>query len=249
MRVEILFQGFPGKLASGYLQWSSVIFVESKGTRILFDTAGPGKRGDICKRLAGLGVKPEDIDILVLSHFHDDHVYNFDFFSKARILLHKKEAEWLQNGPGELWQPKFLYPVMERTGRLELVDADKEIAPGVQTLLLPGHTPGCMALVLQADAMPTTVLAGDAIKNLSELATGKTAMSVNAEETAQSIKKVRSFARIVIPGHDRTLEVRPDCVAAITALHETIIVPSGVVDHDKSRNLELVLEPTWLPIQ
>lgn len=246
MKTDLIFQGFPGKLTSGYMGWSSVIYIETQGIKILFDTAGAGRRSDIRKRIEERGVKAEDIDILVLSHFHEDHVYNFDYFKKARILLHAKEAEWVESDPDAWSVPKFLYPVLVATGRLELISKDIEIAPGVSTLFTPGHTPGGMSLVLRDKGMPITVVAGDAVKNLTELATGKVAMSWNNDISAQSIAKIRDIAEIVIPGHDRILMVTPDRVVATTSLHETIIIPPGVVDADKERCIELVVEPTWL---
>jgi glyoxylase-like metal-dependent hydrolase (beta-lactamase superfamily II) len=227
--------------------WSSVVYVEAAGTRILFDTGGQGKRSDIRSRLEELQIKAADIDILVLSHFHDDHVYNFDYFKKARILLHAKEAEWVLTDPDWFPVPKFLYPALVNTGRLELIREDTEIVPGVQTLHSPGHTPGCMALVLRAPGMPTTVLAGDAVKNISELATGKVALSRDDAASARSIAKIRDLAEIVVPGHDRLLQVTPDNILATTSIHETIIVPPGVADREKPRYLELVIEPTCLP--
>jgi glyoxylase-like metal-dependent hydrolase (beta-lactamase superfamily II) len=245
--MELVFQGFPGKLARGYMGWSSVVYVETAGTRILFDTGSPGKRSDIRSRLEELQIKADDIDILVLSHFHDDHVYNFDYFKKARILLHAKEAEWVLTDPDWFPVPKFLYPAVVNTGRLELIREDTEIAPGVQTLHSPGHTPGCMALVLRAPGMPVTVLAGDAIKNISELATGKVALSRDDAASARSIAKIRDFAEVVVPGHDRLLQVTPDNIVATTSIHETIIIPPNVADREKPRYLELVIEPTCLP--
>ncbi|MGD0976009.1 MAG: MBL fold metallo-hydrolase [Candidatus Korobacteraceae bacterium] len=248
MKMELVFQGFPGKLSRGYMGWSSVVYIETQGTKIVFDTGGPGKRSDLRARLQECGAKAEDIDILVFSHFHDDHVYNFDYFPKAKILLHAKESEWVKTDPDSFPIPKFLYPAVVNTGRLQLIEGEVEIAPGVQTIFTPGHTPGCMSLVLRDKDMPTTVLAGDAVKNISELATGKVAMSWNNDCSAQSIAKIRKIAEVVVAGHDRMLQVFPDKISAIGSIHETIIIPPGVADGEKPRYLELVIEPTSLPI-
>ncbi len=72
MRIELVFQGFPGKLARGYMGWSSVVYIEAAGKKIVFDTGGPVKRCDLRARLQELGTSAADIDILVVSHFHDD---------------------------------------------------------------------------------------------------------------------------------------------------------------------------------
>jgi hypothetical protein len=44
------------------------------------------------------------------------------------------------------------------------------------------------------------------------------------------------------------LQVFPDKISAIGSIHETIIIPPGVADGEKPRYLELVIEPTSLPI-
>ncbi|MDR3565001.1 MAG: MBL fold metallo-hydrolase [Negativicutes bacterium] len=247
MRIEVIVQGFPGKRLSGSLAWSSVVYVETGKHKILFDTGGPNVRGTVRQHLQKAGVNPEDITMLVLSHFHDDHVRNFDYFPKARIFLHAVEAEWARSDPDEFAYPQHLFPALEKTGRLELVEKDVELVPGVHTLLVPGHTPGSMALVLKEAGRPVTVLGGDAVKNLAELATGKVDKSMDFAVSAQSIKKVRDIGTIIIPGHDRTLQVTDDLIVALTAARETIVVPAGAANPNEPRYLELTLEQTWLP--
>jgi hypothetical protein len=104
-----------------------------------------------------------------------------------------------------------------------------------------------MSLVLRDSTMPTTVLVGDAVKNLAELASGKVAMSWNNDLSAQSIMKVRSLAKVVVPGHDRMLQVCPDKIVAAGAAYERILLPPGV-SGDGAAFLELKIEPSSLAI-
>ncbi len=249
MKVDVLFQGFPGRMTRGYMGWSSIVYVEHAGHKILFDTGGMGERNELPKRFAEHGLKIDDIDILVLSHFHHDHVMNFDYFRNARILLHEKEAAWVLSNPDDWPTPKYLFPVLQSTGRLELIGKDQEILPGIQTLLSPGHTPGCMALVLRDQNMPTTVLAADAVKNITELATGQVGMSLDNAASAKSIRKIREIAEIVVPGHDRVLQVTADKIIATTCCREVITVPQGVLDAAAPEQIELVIQPTSMAIQ
>jgi len=240
MHVNVLVQGFPGKITRGYMGWSAIVLIDTEETKILFDTGGWGERKELPKRLNDLGLKPTDIDILVLSHFHYDHVINFDYFTNARILMHQKEVEWIHGDDCE-WTPKSLFPVVESTGRLELISEDIEIAPGVHTLLSPGHTPGCMALVLNEQGKPTTVVAGDAVKNINELVTGMVDISWSNEESAKSIRRIREIGKVIIPGHDRVLEIDENVVRAITDCDETIFIPKGVAhpSHDTTISLRI----------
>jgi glyoxylase-like metal-dependent hydrolase (beta-lactamase superfamily II) len=248
MKVDVLFQGFPGRMTRGYMSWSSIVYVESGEYKILFDTGGMGERNELPKRIKEHGINIDDINLLVLSHFHHDHVMNFEYFRNCRIVLHKKEAEWVQSDPDDWPMPKYLFPVLQSTGRLELINKDEEIAPGIKTLLSPGHTPGCMSLVICDKDRPVIVLAGDAVKNMTELATGEVAMSHDNQESAKTIRKIRNIADIVIPGHDRTLKVEPDKIIAVTACHEIITVPSGVADVNNPKTFELVIEQNSLKI-
>jgi glyoxylase-like metal-dependent hydrolase (beta-lactamase superfamily II) len=246
MKTEVIVQGFPGKRACGSLAWSSVIYIQTGKHRILFDTGGPNVRSTVRQHLKNIGVQPDEITMLVISHFHDDHVRNFDYFPKAQIFLHEVEANWALTEPEDFAVPIYLFPALQKTGRLELIRNDGELVPGVETMLVPGHTPGSIALLLKSADRPITALTGDAVKNMEELATGVVAKSEDPAISAKSIKKIRDVAEIVIPGHDRILKVTENKIIALTAARQTIIVPQGVADADAPRRLELTVEQTWL---
>ena len=247
MKYEIVFPGFPGRMLSGTMGWSSAVYIESGRDKILFDTAGPGRRIRIRERLHEMGVDTKEINLLILSHFHYDHAYNVDYFPNATIILHEIESDWVRGNPDDYAIPPHLYQAVQQTGRLMLFRDDQEIAPGVETFLAPGHTPGGIALLLRDADMPATVIAGDAVKNMAELATGHVPTAWDVAISAQSIKKIRDVAEVVIPGHDRALKVTDDEIVALTVLHETIVIPPGVVNADWSSNLELVVERNRLP--
>lgn len=53
----------------------SCYLVETQGKKVLFDTGNGTERGGmLLKRLDDIGVSPEDIDLLVITHFHGDHI-------------------------------------------------------------------------------------------------------------------------------------------------------------------------------
>jgi glyoxylase-like metal-dependent hydrolase (beta-lactamase superfamily II) len=244
MEVHMILQGFPGKMTRGYMGWSSVVLVDTGEQKILFDTGGYGERAEIPKRFKQLEIEMTDVDILVLSHFHHDHVINYDYFTNARIMIHEKEVEWVQSDIFDWAAPKHLFPIVESTGRLEVIKGDVEIAPKVHTLLSPGHTPGCMALILKDSNRPTTILAGDAVKNMHELVTGRVDMSWDNEASAKSIRRIREVGEIIIPGHDRILQLSQNKVKALTSCHETIFIPKGVAHPLDSKTIDLMIEPT-----
>lgn len=247
MRIEVVFSGFPGKLRTGFMEWSSIIYFESGNRKILFDCGGSNRRMSLLPRLAELHIKPEDIDTLIISHFHTDHVFNYDFFPNARIIMHETEAAWAEKGT-DIVQPLYYYKGITASGRLETVKEGVDIVPGATAIHLPGHTPGCMGILLTAPGMPKTLLAGDAIKNLTELARGSAGMSLDPVATRNSVAKGRSIAERIIPGHDRTLRVDKKYCYAETYANETILIPAGTADEGE-RRINIVLEPTSLAIE
>lgn len=244
MEYTLVFPGFPGKLTSGSLGWGAMIYIEHGSYKIMFDTAGPGKRVELRKRMQEIGIDASEINMLILSHFHYDHVYNYDYFPNARILMHQIESDWLGSEPDNYAIPPHFYDAITKTGRLELMKRDEEIAPGIETLLVPGHTPGGIALVLRDPNMPVTIVAGDAVKNISELANGDVSIAWDRNASTQSIKKIRDIAEVVIPGHDRILQITEDKIVALTELHETVVIPPGVVEKDRPTQFELIIKPT-----
>jgi glyoxylase-like metal-dependent hydrolase (beta-lactamase superfamily II) len=139
------------------------LYLKTPTQRILVDT-GTGKHppqsnGQLLEGLAEIGVKPEDITLLFISHFHLDHVGGMIneagglVFPNARLAASRSEWDhWMRD--------EFLDTLDERrrtalkaallpyqkSGRLDLVDDDQEIAPGIRAVLLPGHTPGHVGL-------------------------------------------------------------------------------------------------------
>lgn len=250
MKLHVLYHGLPAKFTQDYLSWPSCVYVESERTRIMFDTGFVTQRQSFPGKLRELAaVAPEDIDVLVLSHLHYDHAYNFDLFPNARIIAHSKEVEHaLTAAPEEFAYQRFLTDAILATGRLTTVEEGHVVAPGVTTLFVPGHTPGCLALRLVSEGMPTTVLAGDAVKNLTELATGRMPMVTQPEAAAASIQKIRDCAQVVIPGHDRILRVFADRIEASPASELTLAYVQGSVPPGHPQTIALGLAASSLPI-
>jgi glyoxylase-like metal-dependent hydrolase (beta-lactamase superfamily II) len=133
--------------------------------------------GSFPDRLREAGVAPEDVDTVILTHLHFDHVGWSGLFTRARFHAHAIDWQyWVtdatpETGPGRdefgaIPAPQRLAPLADR---VTLHDGERsEIVPGLTLRLAPGHSPGhCIVegdgFVLLADAAhnPAQLLADD----------------------------------------------------------------------------------------
>jgi glyoxylase-like metal-dependent hydrolase (beta-lactamase superfamily II) len=203
--------------------------IEGAGKRILVDTGPPAPeyqerylpgwkveiRQDgadkLPNRLRQFGYEPQDIDLVVITHLHIDHCYNTESLTGARFLLQKRELTYAVNTlPMDKW--RYLAPGcgvnppwFEFFDRLQLVDGDYEIAPGVRGVFLPGHVPGMQGVLCHTDA-GRILIAGDAIPLFENWynPSGKIISGIcnNVYETYETLDKIGKIADFVLPGHD-----------------------------------------------
>ena len=143
------------------------LLIEGDGRRVLVD-AGSGTKNDpkfreiykiegperLLEDLAALGLTPEDIDTVALTHLHFDHCGGGTTrdpdggtrptFPRAGYLVRRQEWDDAHNA-NERNRASYLsenYDPLEASGQLTLHDEDREIVPGVWMRNLPGHTLG-----------------------------------------------------------------------------------------------------------
>ncbi|ARZ71831.1 beta-lactamase [Streptomyces albireticuli] len=165
------------------------------GLRVLVDTGvGNGKtranpawhdlRTDYLARLADAGFTPGNVDLVVLTHLHADHVgWNtrktggvwVPTFPNARYLTSKAEYDfWAAYDMDEARRAMFLDSVVpvEEAGLLDLVDVPEEgidVADGLRLVPAPGHTPGQVVVQLSS-AGETALITGDSVHHPVQLA-------------------------------------------------------------------------------
>lgn len=101
--------------------------------------------------LAALGVRPEQVGYVVITHAHGDHIAGATTFRdgqrvvkfpNARHLIgHRDWADNPRHGGADTGHAAN-FAMVERAGLLELVDADREVVPGVTMIPAPGESPG-----------------------------------------------------------------------------------------------------------
>ena len=204
-RLKLLFSGLPAQCDTFHLGISSVVLVQTADQNILFDTGPYAYRPILQGRLKKYDIDPLSIKMVVLSHIHWDTFANADLFPNAIIVVHARELDHgdsVETGDPRL--PQYATKALRRL-RLNVVRREEELAPGVELIELPGHTPGSQGL-LAGD----TLLAGDAVSWAGEAA-GREAYEPPNDpiETQASLAKALGKANIIYPCHDRPFRVGP----------------------------------------
>ncbi|WP_242107886.1 N-acyl homoserine lactonase family protein [Luteimonas aquatica] len=119
-------------------------------------------RTTLVAQLAELGLAPQDIDYLALSHLHADHAGNANLFTRAIWLLSRRELAWATTEPS----PPGVAPALfsgYRQARVTWLDLDHDVFGdgSVRILRAPGHTAGHAVLMLQLAHAGTVILSGD----------------------------------------------------------------------------------------
>jgi glyoxylase-like metal-dependent hydrolase (beta-lactamase superfamily II) len=149
-------------LPPSHLLLNSFSLTRLKKHRVLVDT-GAGAlsptTGKLLHNLKAEGITPEDIDTVILTHAHPDHIGgNTDsegklVFRNAHYFMWKGEWDFWTSGEAERkldehtrevllgFARKNLPPIQDR---LDLLDCETQIVPGIQAIATPGHTPGHM---------------------------------------------------------------------------------------------------------
>lgn len=220
-RIDILFQGFPGKATHhGGLGWSTVVLMRGHGRIALMDTGPFGYRRELLRRLSDQGVSPEQITDLVLSHGHHDHMVSFPMFTNAKIYIGADELSWaLKVEPGVTPVPELYVQALSHHPRLVTVQDGEEVLPHLVAHLAPGHTPGSLFLVLSGEDRDI-VFTADAAKSRAELISRQADMTLDPKVSAATMDKIWSIWRrragnIVIPGHDAPLAIQDGQVVLV----------------------------------
>jgi glyoxylase-like metal-dependent hydrolase (beta-lactamase superfamily II) len=232
---EILIPEGTGVLRDPIHAW----LVTDGHTRILVDVGQPD--AEVTKRRLGVeargggpealtntlaehGIRPEQIDIIIVTHLHFDHAWNLDLFPRARVIVQRDELFhaidpvptqrifYLRDTTAALLSRK-------RPAQLELIDGDMALLTGIDLMKVPGHTPGMQVPIVTTERGKVALVSdlGDHYRSwfpadpratdhpLRYLA-GSFLPGVirsESERTYQdSMARVSAAADIVVPAHD-----------------------------------------------
>ena len=151
--------------------------VEDGERRILIDAGAAGsigQTGQLPRALAALGLKPNQIDAVIVTHMHQDHMGGLVLGGKnnypdAEVYIDRRDVtHWTdkakRSGAPDFLQPSFkmaeevvrLYP------KLQAIDGEREITRGVSIVDLTGHTPGHIGVRIE-DGGKSMIMVSDMI--------------------------------------------------------------------------------------
>ena len=207
-------------LDGGMIQlYYGCFLVRSSGKNVLVDTGiGPGphasrgnKKGNLLGDLQRFGVMPADIDLVVHSHLHIDHVgWNLDlstdppipFFPNARYLVpsvdwnYFTQPENLKNAP---WVGENVIP-LEKLSVMDLFEDGFNVTDEITSMITPGHTPGHMVFLIDSAGEKGAVI-GDAIHNKVQISEPSWCAGVDTDKLASENSRRELIRRAVSGGY------------------------------------------------
>ncbi len=186
IRVRVIMDGRLKRSGIAILEASStVVLVASSGKKVIVDTGSPLDLDSLRGALRSISLDPDDVDIVVNTHLHLDHIGGNELFRRTKFYAHALE-----------------FPPL---GTTRVAD-ELVLLPGVLLLPTPGHTAGSISVLVNADRR--YAICGDAIPtkaNLDSMVPPK--MNINPKLALRSMEVLRSSADVIIPGHGPQFEV------------------------------------------
>lgn len=141
------------------------VMVNTGTHKVLVDTGADGltpNTGRLLRNLHAVGIEADEIDTVILTHGHDDHIggntnaEGEPAFPRARYVMWEEEwTFWTSEQPETSYKNedftftrKNLLPLRDQ---MDLIDHEAEIVPGVGAVPAPGHTPGHMGVSVSSN--------------------------------------------------------------------------------------------------
>jgi glyoxylase-like metal-dependent hydrolase (beta-lactamase superfamily II) len=165
---------------------SYIFYIEGAGSRIVVDTGftdpevclrrmnhrcrrPPG--ASVVERLAALKVTPEEVDTVVLTHCHWDHIGGLSLFPRARVYCQRGEVAWSVSPPewiGAAYPRALADSLPSVGGRLTVLDGDFVLEQGIRLIHVGAHSPGSQMMEVQCGDR-TVIITGDALLHYANL--------------------------------------------------------------------------------
>ncbi len=165
---------------------------------------------DPAELLARIGVRPEQVALVICTHLHYDHCGSNRLFSRARVLVQRVELEYALNPVAEMMRREFFSPSGGfeppfDSSQMDLIDGDRDLGDGLQVLYLPGHTPGSQGVVVQTRTGRLGLLGDNVMVAENWDARIPVGLHTDVDAWYRSIARARAMVDRIAPSHDLRL--------------------------------------------
>jgi hydroxyacylglutathione hydrolase len=182
---------------------TNTVLIRDEGKTIVVDPGiiQLGRYGAFQKRLAEFNLRLKDVDMVVNTHCHYDHVECNYLFMDKPLIIHEKEIDYCR----QLYWPEFANAYIGIMCT-DAVKGPRQLTENVRVIETTGHTPGSISVIAETRE-GTVACVGDAVivkEDLLELrAPSVVTKNIDPETSIQSLKKIAKLEpALVIPGHD-----------------------------------------------
>lgn len=193
----------------GFLPVATTLLIRGEKTIVV----DPGNHhtssyGILPGALKNYGVDVEDVDIVVATHSHHDHIAGASVFTGAELVVGAGEVDFAQ----EVYGPAKTQAIIEGLTVREVPTGEQlDLCPGVSVVSTPGHTPGSVSVLVDTGS-ERYLATGDAAMTRKEFETrqlGHWYTGEQREQMARSLQVLHDLRpTMVFPGHDRAF--RPE---------------------------------------
>ncbi len=148
---------------------------------------------ELLHQLAQIGIRPQDVGRVILTHMHMDHTGGLKHFQHAAITVQRNEHSYAFQPDHD---PSWFDVDYDMPGlHWNLIDGDTEVIPGVRCIATTGHTVGHQSVVVNLPQTGTVVLVGD-VADLMENFRDEVLPGIASDDTAalDSIRRVNDLA-------------------------------------------------------
>jgi len=189
LKLQFVYSCYIIKHGDDYLLWDT-------GHSMTAPNVAP--KVSIVDQIAQLGVKPEQVKYVGISHYHADHTGQVASFPKATLLIGAREwdaisapkpAAGVNFKPFESW--------IKGESKVEPLALDKDVFGDGTVIVLrtPGHTPGHQSLLVKLPQMGPVILSGDAVhfrENYDSV--GVPSFNYDRAQTVASVERIKKIA-------------------------------------------------------
>ncbi len=200
-------------------------YLEGGDKNILVDTGemSPIQSEDREKKIGGKiytfeeglgkwGLKPEDIDVVIHTHLHNDHCENDFKCENAVFYVHEKELELIHDPhPLDFRYMEDYIEDVEENGQIKVITGDREIVPGISVMHTPAHTEGGLTVFVDTPSGRAAITGFCVIREnffppkeilAMEMEVIPPGTHVNAYDAYDIMIEVKKMADILIPLHE-----------------------------------------------